>query len=501
MTKPIQLIAPSLKNGSLPLALGAAAGLCAVGLLNYLLFHAMAELFSIVIAGALFILAWNTRERTDNRPLVVLGIAYLFIAFLDLLHTLSYEGMGVFETGFFFANQIWVVSRAIEAVALLGFALLMRRPLRIGYPVIFALCGLASAAGVLAVFVWKIFPVCFVPGVGQTPFKIAAEWVIIAVLLTALLLLPRDTAYFDRRVYWLTAGSILLTVVEEIFFTLYVSNFALQNLLGHLAKIASFYLIYKAILETGLRRPFDLIFKKLKDGEDRLREAVATKDRFFSIIAHDLRNPIGGIAVVTEQIYRDPSWLDGPEREEIIRQLVLAARQTTHLLENLLSWSLSQADRLETRPEALSLLERVNTTLPIFLVAAGSKNISVEVSIPAGLKVLADPDMTLTVVRNLLSNAVKYSRPGGRVDIEAYGENDTVVLRVRDEGTGMTQRQLDAIYRSGRTERTKGTAGESGSGLGLDLCRDFVGRNKGKLNIESSPERGTTVTVRLPRAA
>jgi signal transduction histidine kinase len=486
--------------GTVLVSAGVLAGLIGVSLVNYLLFHALAELFSIVIAWALFILAWNTRERTDNHPLVVLGIAYLFIAFLDLLHTLSYEGMSIFESGYFFANQLWVISRGLEAAALLGFALLMRRPMRLPYPALFASFGLASAVGVLCVFVWKTFPVCFVAGIGQTPFKIAAEWIIIAGLLAALALLPRDSAYFDRRIYLFTAGSILLTAVEEIFFTLYVSNFALQNILGHLTKIASFFLIYKAILETGLLRPFDLIFKKLKDSEARLREAVATKDRFFSIIAHDLRNPIGGIAVTTEQIHRDPVWLNGPDGKEIILQLMLAARHTSHLLENLLSWSLSQANRLETRPEPLELLERVNSVLPLFQGPLRQKAIALNVSIPAALKVLADPDMTLTIARNLISNAVKFSRPGGHIDIEAYGENGTVALRVRDEGIGMTRKQLDTLFQPDRASLSKGTAGESGSGLGLGLCRDFVERNKGSISVESVPDRGATVTIRLPRA-
>ncbi len=246
---------------------------------NYLLFHTLVELFSIVVASGLFMIAWNSRRYIQNSYLLFIGIAYLFIGFIDLLHTLSYKGMPIFTDYDFYANQLWIGARFMESISLvLGFAFLHSdrdiRPHRI----LFAYTG-ATVVLILSVFVWKVFPECFVEGVGLTPFKKVSEYVISGILLSAVFLLKKNEARFEPAVYRLILFSCLCTIVSELAFTFYVSNYGLSNLIGHYFKLFSFYLLYLAIIRTCIEDPYALIFRELDAANQKLKKEIATRIR------------------------------------------------------------------------------------------------------------------------------------------------------------------------------------------------------------------------------
>lgn len=241
---------------------------------SYLLFHALAEIFSVVVAFSVFMFVWNARRYIESGYLLFVGVAYLFLGFLDLLHTLAYQGMTVFPNHPFSANQLWIAARGLEAVTLVaGFAFhgRSRRPppllLLGGY-------GVVTAALVASIFWWRVFPVCFVAGQGQTPFKIAAEYVIIATIGVAAWLLHRARAQFHPRVYRPLLGSLLLAAACEFAFTLYVSNYGPSNMAGHFLKILSYYLVHRAVIEVAVRQPYDLVFRDLADANEKLRGAL-----------------------------------------------------------------------------------------------------------------------------------------------------------------------------------------------------------------------------------
>ena len=173
------------------------AGLFVISRYNYLLFHTLVEMFSIAVAWSVFMLVWNARGFLKNDALLSLGAAYLFIGFLDLLHTLAYQGMGVFAEhwGANLPTQLWIAARYMEAAALLTFVLLLGRRVRFALP----LAGWTGIAGllILAIFAWRIFPDCFVDGVGLTPFKIGSEYLICLVLAAAMVLLRQRREMID----------------------------------------------------------------------------------------------------------------------------------------------------------------------------------------------------------------------------------------------------------------------------------------------------------------
>jgi PAS domain S-box-containing protein len=248
-------------------------GLYLTSLYSYLLFHSTAEIFSIVVACGVFMVAWNSRRFLDNNYLLFLGIAYLFVALLDLIHTLAYTGMGVFPNyATNLPTELWIAARYVESLSLLIAPFLLKRRLRTNF--VFVGFTAASVLLLCSIFYWNVFPVCFIEGTGLTPFKKISEYAICFILLISTGLLIQRRGAFDKGAVRLLVGSLLLTIGSELFFTFYVHAYGLSNLIGHFFKIVSFYLIYRAIIQTGLVRPYDLLFRNLKESEAYYRAVV-----------------------------------------------------------------------------------------------------------------------------------------------------------------------------------------------------------------------------------
>lgn len=246
-------------------------GIYLTSLHSFLLFHSLAEFFSIVVAFGIFVVAWHSRHLLDNNYLLFLGIAYLFVAAIDAMHTLAYKGMGVFQG--YDANlptQLWILARYVESLSFLFAPLFLNRKLRVN--AVFSAYAIAIAFLLGAIFHGSAFPECFVEGKGLTPFKKVSEYIISLILLGSLVLLVRRRRDFDRLVLIWLVSSIIATIISELAFTFYISVYGLSNLIGHLFKIVSFYLIYKAIIEIGLTRPYHLLWRNLKLSQETLKE-------------------------------------------------------------------------------------------------------------------------------------------------------------------------------------------------------------------------------------
>jgi len=242
---------------------------------NYLLFHSSVELFSIFVAFGIFVTAWNSLEKIDNNYLVVLGIAYLFIGILDLLHTFSYKGMGIFPTyGANLPTELWIASRYMESITLFAAPFFIGRSLRVPLVLCFY-CG-ATLLIILAIFTWNIFPDCYIEGIGLTGFKKSSEYIISAIVVAAIISLLNKKKTFEPYVIRLMLLSLVFTIISELAFTFYVDVYGFSNLVGHLFKLFSFYCIYRALIRTGLKEPYNLLYRNLKRSEERFRLLAET---------------------------------------------------------------------------------------------------------------------------------------------------------------------------------------------------------------------------------
>ncbi|GAK48881.1 response regulator receiver sensor signal transduction histidine kinase [Candidatus Moduliflexus flocculans] len=239
---------------------------------------------------------------------------------------------------------------------------------------------------------------------------------------------------------------------------------------------------------------------ELQEKNTQLHASNASKDKFFSIISHDLRSPLstllGFAQLLSEQIRTAP--LD--QVAEYACKICNSAERLNALLENLLSWSRLQRGVMEHCPDEISLYELIEDNLALFASKAESKHIWLSSSVGEEVRVYADYQMVNTVARNLLSNALKFSRSGDSIQISATISDRHVEIAVADTGPGIPAEDLPKLFRVDSHYTNIGTAGEAGTGLGLLLCQEMVEKNSGSIWVESEAGKGTTFRFTLPKA-
>ncbi len=251
-------------------------------------------------------------------------------------------------------------------------------------------------------------------------------------------------------------------------------------------------------LLTRKNQELEAALHKLKDSETNLKELNAAKDKFFSIIGHDLRNPLNALLGFSEL-------LSGNTRQYTMEEIRMynkiindSARNMHQLIENLLDWSRSQTGSIDFSPRICDLLQVTNDIQNIFNIQISKKKISVLNNIPINMKVFADKNLLSTILRNLISNAIKFTPQGGYITLSAEKSNGNVNISVVDTGIGMTQEQIRNLFKLDTNLTKAGTSEEKGTGLGLILCKEFVELHKGSIRVESNPDKGSIFTFSLP---
>jgi signal transduction histidine kinase len=279
----------------------------------------------------------------------------------------------------------------------------------------------------------------------------------------------------------------------KVFLDLYQQRLKLEELVGQL---------------NAKNEALESEIKQRQQVEAALRKANSDKDKLFSIISHDLRSPfqplLGNIQLMMLKMDR----FSKKDLQEMAKSVYKSARSIYNLLEDLLTWSRLQQDRLEYNPSLIDLNELAKNTIALLEELAFNKNIRLNQMIEAGLLANADEYMIETVLRNLTVNALKFTPAGGQVTLSAHCNGYTpdrpgsawVEVTVADTGVGISQANLDKLFKLDVHHTTPGTAQESGTGLGLILCQEMVAKNGGQIWIDSQESKGTTVTFTLPAA-
>jgi signal transduction histidine kinase len=519
-------------------------GLFLTSIYNYVLFHSLSEIASILVMYSVFIVAWNTRRFLDNNYLLFIGIAYLFVGSIDLLHTLGYSGMGVFPAhDSNLPTQLWIIARYLQAVSLFIAPLMIGRTLSPGRLIVIYAAIVAFL--LLSVFYWDIFPTSYVEGIGQTTFKIVSEYIISLILIGAMVLLVRKKDIFDSKVLGLLVFSLVLMIASELAFTLYIGVYDLANMTGHLLKIVAAYYVYLALVVTGLDKPYSLLFRNLKQSEEELRlsrdnleervqerteqlqvtnlelsrqvneriraeqevrslneqleQRIAERtaqlqaanqelEAFSYSVSHDLRAPLRameGFSNIIQRKFADEMHPEAIRYLELIRE---NTQEMTELIENLLL--LSRTSRQELRKQNLD-------PLPIARLALREVNgmeptRAVEVSFGEMPRMEGDQALLKQVFLNLISNAIKFSskREHPRIEIGSFPENGRNVYFVRDNGAGFDMAQADRLFTV--FERLHKAEEFEGTGIGLAIVQRIIHRHGGQVWAEADPDQGAT---------
>ncbi len=237
---------------------------------------------------------------------------------------------------------------------------------------------------------------------------------------------------------------------------------------------------------------------RIGKSEAELRELNATKDKFFSIIAHDLKSPFNSIIGFSELLASKSRKKDYEGVEKYAGIIWESSQRAMDLLMNLLEWSRSQTGRIEFTPEYFNLADLASSITQLFDDVARQKGITLKTDIPLSLTVFADKQMINTVLRNLISNAIKFTHTKGTVTLTAEEGQHGVTVSITDDGVGISPSRIDTLFRLDQSVSTSGTAKEKGTGLGLILCKEFIDKHGGRMFVESQEGQGSVFSFMLP---
>ena len=253
----------------------------------------------------------------------------------------------------------------------------------------------------------------------------------------------------------------------------------------------------KQIVEQ--HKELENLVEKISKREEQLKDANQTKNKFFSIIAHDLRNPLHALLLSTDSLVRYRHKFTELQLEKTLFFIRKSVTHVNDLLESLLQWARTQTGRIQYNPETIDIDQIITENINLHFGQANKKNIVIENNIKESLSIYADQKMISTVVRNLISNAIKFTDVNGKVIIDGKQNGKYIEISVEDTGVGISEDNLSKLFRIDVHHSTVGTYDERGTGLGLVLCKEFVEKNDGEIRVESKVGEGSKFTVVLPK--
>jgi PAS domain S-box-containing protein len=236
----------------------------------------------------------------------------------------------------------------------------------------------------------------------------------------------------------------------------------------------------------------------LKEEEQKLIRLNATKDKLFSIIAHDLRSPLNSISGFSELLRKSINEGNIKQSEIFLDTINISVKNIFNLLDNLLTWAKSQTGQIKFNPATIPLLPVIQETVDVLSSSALLKEISVHINTADNIMIYADKNMLKTILQNLTSNAIKYTRRGGNIRITSKFNQISTEIIISDDGTGIEETKLKNLFTLNASQSTEGTANEKGSGLGLVICKEFVDKHEGRISVESVPGKGSDFSVTFP---
>jgi len=491
---------------------------------SYLVFHNVAEFFSVMVSLSIFGLGWHSYGESKDQHALFLSTAFLAIGLMDFMHTLGYAGMPAFITPNSpnKSTQFWIAVRFLTASAFLASAYVYsEKPNRWLSKVnliiaAFTVCGLVFIG---ITFFPSDVPATFIEGIGLTPFKKNSEYLIICLFLLAFVVYWKRMSKTGDRLIIYYLAAFVLCIFSEFVFAVYKSVFDTYNVLGHVYKVLAFYLIYKGIFVSSIKNPYE----KLIDINDKLQieiaermaaeaalqasneeikimshqllqvEKLATMGELASSIAHELNNPLATVSIRVESLIAQSTGDDPRLRElGIIGQEV---ERMGNLVTNLLQFCRRSKPQIST----VSICDEIEKTLELVHYHLRKRNIVVAREFKLeGTLIHADRQQLRQLFLNLFTNASDAMPEGGTLTIRvtARPEEKQIRIEIADTGVGIPPEVLSKVLEPFYTTKPEG----KGTGLGLPICRRITEGHGGTLNIisEGGPGNGTRVCITLP---
>lgn len=247
------------------------------------------------------------------------------------------------------------------------------------------------------------------------------------------------------------------------------------------------------------KKTISLQKEEIEIHREQLKESNASKDKFFSIIAHDLRNPIAGFLNLTDVLSSNFDVLSETEQKDFIEVMNQASKQLYNLMENLLQWSRAQTGNIKYEPQYVQIKKMVDNAIDSLMLNIENKKLKVNLHVNEETMVYADENMVTTVIRNLISNAIKFSNPDSSIHLRCITQQNHVEFSVIDQGVGIKKEIQEKLFKIDQNVTTEGTSSEKGSGLGLILCKEFIEKNGGQIWVESEINKGSSFVFTLPK--
>ncbi len=476
---------------------------------NFLFVHSLIEILGVIVSVNIFILGWNTYRLTRNFTMELLGVGYLWVGFLDLIHTFAYKGMGIFPWAT--ANlptQLWISARYLETATLFLSALSLKVPPNtispaITYPsphappihkgVTFSLSrirpqvllGIVHVIGlfILGAVFTGYFPDCFIEGKGLTTFKIGSEYLISTILLLTGIMLWSSRSALPRQILRYLLMAIGTTILSELTFTLYQDVYGLFNYLGHILKFFSILFVYQALIEQNLIDPIRFLLKEITYANETLQHEIQEKERkeeelkkqlkekelLVQEVHHRIKNNLSALISLLS-IQKDKSTI--PETHILFEEAIAKLYVMETLYAKMVSTKEADSIQIDNYLEELVQI--------VLLIFPQSKQITVERTFDTFTIDSKAAFLLGVIINELLTNALKYAFQGrstGTIHLSLKREGESCTLKVEDTGIGI------------EPSATK-------EGFGLELVRMLTNQLGGTFSISS--ERGTRCTVVFP---
>jgi signal transduction histidine kinase len=515
---------------------------------TFLLFHNVAEIFSIIVSFSIFGVGWYTYEQSKNSHALFLSASFLAVGLMDFMHTLSYPGMPPFITPNYpsKSSQFWVAVRIFSAAVFLASAYITPQT-RNRWLSKQTLMTVALTTSLLTFTVIIYFPneipATYISGIGLTPFKTRSEYLIIALFALAFAAYFRNLMKSGNRINLLYMCALLLSIISDFAFTGYKSVFDTYNMLGHLYKAAAYLMIYRAIFTGSVKEPYirladarksllielearqrvkNEVMKLNEELEMRVKErtrelelrqqeaeaakceadmANKAKSEFIANMSHELRTPLNSVIGFTTVLEEEMAGQLNEKQHRYVNNILSSARHLLNLIRDILDLSKVEAGKMELELSLVAVRQFLDGSISILLEKAFLLGVTISLHVPdeENQEIEVDERKMKQIMFNLLSNAVKFTPDGGRVRVGVRQEpTGFMEISVEDTGIGIRTEEMDKLFNEFTQLESPYDKSHEGSGLGLALTRQLVELHGGRIRVESEFGSGSRFIFTVP---